>query len=112
MMQIIALPEFEREIKRLNKKYGSLKEDFIHFIELTEQKGPQGIPLGNGLFKARMSVKSKGKGKRGGLRVISYFEIILSEFDTKLYLVSIYDKSELSSIDVRYLNIILRNNGL
>ena len=112
MTQVIALPEFERNLKKLNKKYVSLKQEFSHFVELTESLGPQGDDLGNGLFKARMAVKSKGKGKSGGLRVISYHEIILTKQDDTVYLVAIYDKSVLSTVEIKQMNLILKNNGL
>lgn len=51
--------------------------------------------MGNHTFKIRISIKSKGKGKRGGARVITY---LLTE-NEELYLLTIYDKSEFDSID-------------
>ena len=39
-------------------------------------------------------IKSKGKGKSGGARVITYFKIVAET----VYLISIYDKSEQSDI--------------
>ncbi len=57
-----------------------------------------GKNLGNNTFKIRLAIKSKGHGKSGGLRVITYFDIILIEDLTNIYFLSIYDKSELSNI--------------
>jgi hypothetical protein len=47
------------------------------------------------LFKIRLSIQSKGKGKSGGARVISYFYF---EKDT-VYLLSIYSKSEKENLN-------------
>ena len=41
-----------------------------------------------------MAITSKGKGKSGGARVISY---VLAQ-DKEIYLISIYDKSDQDSI--------------
>jgi hypothetical protein len=112
MIQVIALPEFGKSLKRLSKKYVSLKQEFGQFLDLTEALGVQGTPLGNGLFKERLAVKSKGKGKSGGLRVISYHDVILTKQDDTVYLVAIYDKSELKTMEEKQINQILKNNGL
>jgi len=107
MMQVIALPEFEKNLKRLNKKYQSLKDEFLIFVETTEKEGPQGVSLGKNTYKARLAVKSKGKGKSGGLRIISYHDVILTIQAEKVYLVAIYDKSEISSIELKKINQII-----
>lgn len=94
------------------KKYGSLQQEFREFVEWTEANGVKGIALGNGLYKARLAVKSKGKGKSGGLRIISYQDIILAHQDSKVYLVAIYDKSELASLEIKHITRILKDNSL
>jgi len=108
MIQVIALPEFEKNLKRLNKKYQSLKEEYLYFVEKTENEGPQGISIGKNTFKARLSVKSKGKGKSGGLRIISHQNMILSVHLNKVYFVAIYDKSEMSSLELKKIEQIIR----
>ena len=35
---IIPLPPFERQLKRLSKKYPSLKEEYLQLIESLEKK--------------------------------------------------------------------------
>ncbi|HAH23143.1 MAG TPA: hypothetical protein DCL77_05170 [Prolixibacteraceae bacterium] len=107
MIQIIALPEFEKDLKRLNKKYQSLKNEYLSYIESSEEKGPQGIHLGHNVYKARLAVKSKGKGKSGGLRIISY-HFILTYQEDKIYLVAIYDKSEMPSIEMKKIDQIIK----
>lgn len=51
-------------------------------------------PLGNNCFKIRMAISSKNKGKSGGARVITYVKIV----DEIVYLLSIYDKSDIDTI--------------
>ncbi len=88
--EIIVKPTFQREAKRLAKHYSSFKEDFVSLIDDLEQNPLLGTDLGHGLRKVRMKITSKGKGKSGGARVITY--LYLS--GKTVYLLSIYDKSE------------------
>jgi len=64
--------------------------------------------IGDELFpncrKARIAIKSKGKGKRGGGRVIFYFEIV----EDKIILLFIYDKSELENVQTAFIEQILQ----
>ena len=99
---------FEKEAKRLTKKYPSLKEDISKLIEILREAPEQGVPLGKGLYKIRISIESKGKGKSGGARVITY---LLSGKST-IYLTSIYDKSEQDSIRATHLLKILKEEGV
>ena len=69
--------------------------------ELTENP-IKGTSLGNGFYKIRLAIKSKGKGKSGGARIITYVKIIA----TTVYLVSIYDKSEQSDISENELDVL------
>ncbi|MGD9557508.1 MAG: type II toxin-antitoxin system RelE/ParE family toxin [Mangrovibacterium sp.] len=112
MNEVVVLDSFRRDAKRLQKRYQSLKTELERFIKQTEEYGAQGTSLGSGLYKARIAIKSKAKGKRGGLRIISYQEIVLAATDSIVYLVAIYDKSETSTIQIREINKILRNFGL
>lgn len=67
------------------------------------EKPDLGTTLGGNVFKIRMQVKSKGKGKSGGVRIITYY---VAE-DGKLYLLSIYDKSEQASITFRQIRLLV-----
>ena len=54
----------------------------------------QGSDLGSGTHKVRMAIASKGKGKSGGARVIT-FNVIQREDDSiEITLLTIYDKGE------------------
>lgn len=86
--------EFEKEIKRLSKKYLSLKKDFKLLLETLSLNPKTGASLGNDCFKIRLLITSKGRGKSGGARVITHVAII----EETIILISIYDKSEQSAI--------------
>ena len=57
-----------------------------------------GNSYGSNIYKVRLADESKGKGKSGGFRVITYV-IEENAESTDIYLITIYDKSEESSID-------------
>lgn len=102
---VIATPHFKREIKKLAKKYPSLKENFARLVENLQQEPQQGIPLGNNCYKIRLAITSKGKGKSGGARVITYLKLA----DNTIYLLSIYDKSGQESISDSDLKELLKD---
>ncbi len=107
MIRVFTIPEFEKNIKRLAKKFPSLKEEYTEFLNKTESEGVQGEPLGGGFYKARLSVKSKGKGKSGGLRIISHQIVIFHVDEKHIRLTAIYDKSEISNVDRDYLTSLI-----
>jgi mRNA-degrading endonuclease RelE of RelBE toxin-antitoxin system len=85
---------FEKQLKRLTKKFPSLKTEFKELILSLQENPKQGTSIGNDCYKIRLSIASKGKGKSGGARVITNVQVTR----TKIYLLSIYDKSEQSDI--------------
>jgi len=60
----------------------------------------QGDGLGNGLYKVRVAIKSKGRGKSGGARVITMVKVV----DEIVILAAIYDKSDMESISDKELS--------
>lgn len=97
--RIIATRNFEKQIKRLAKKFPSLKIDLENFGKQLQENPKLGVSLGKNAYKVRFAVKSKAKGKSGGFRIITYLELdyILNDL-TNIYLLSIYDKSETDNI--------------
>lgn len=104
-------PAFIKAIQSLSKRYPSLKNDLIEIRKSLEENPFQGIDLGGGLRKIRMSIKSKGKGKAGGARIIT-FNIIISSNDMIIALVYIYDKADVSSVKNETMRKIVRDMGL
>ena len=88
---------FESRVKKFIKKFPSLSGELIDFVESLNDNPLQGESLGAGLYKVRLASKSKGKGKSGGFRIINYI-ITENNEDTDITLLTIYDKSEDSTM--------------
>ena len=101
--KIFSVPTFTRQLKRLAKKYPSLKNEFSNLLRELESNPFCGKPLGKNCFKIRISIASKGKGKSGGARVITYVQIK----ETTIYLLTIYDKAEQPDVTDKELATIL-----
>jgi mRNA-degrading endonuclease RelE of RelBE toxin-antitoxin system len=71
--EVILTADFKKYFKRLFKKYPSLKDDLLKLIQKLELDYKIGIALGSNLFKIRLLIESKKKGKSGGARIIYYF---------------------------------------
>lgn len=91
------IDEFRRNFKRLSKKFRTLTAELKDLILELEDNPKLGKSLGAGLYKVRLASKSKGGGKSGGFRVITYYIEETDNVDI-VYLVTIYDKSEEDSI--------------
>jgi len=85
---------FEKDFKKLAKKYHSLKSDLTTLIKRLVTTPKQGTPIGKNCYKIRLAIKSKGKGKSSGARVITH--IAVSAYT--IYLLTIYDKSDKKNI--------------
>lgn len=105
---VIPTPNFKNLFKRLLKKYPSLIHDMTLLIEELSENPETGIFLGHNVYKIRMAISSKGKGKSAGARVITY---VVTE-DKEVYLVYIYDKSQLDNITKQQIFELLRNAQL
>jgi len=98
------IPKFEKELKRLAKKFPSLKSDFSGLLQSLKESPNQGTSLGNDCYKIRMAIASKGKGKSGGARVITCFKIV----QETVFLLTIFDKSEQENIPDKELKELLK----
>jgi len=91
---LIPLPFFDKQLKRLIKKYPSLKKEYSDLITKLSDNPKTGQEIGNHCYKIRLGIASKGKGKSGGARVITYVQVV----NKTVFLVSIYDKNEQDDI--------------
>ena len=105
--RINVLPEFAKNLKRLSKKYRSIKQDYANFIKELHHNPNSGVEIGVGLRKVRMAIGSKGKGKSHGARVITY-TIILSVDEGEINLLTIYDKAERENISRKEIEEIMK----
>lgn len=100
---IKTIPEFDRRAKRLAKKHKSLKEDLRTLVASLTENPTQGVSLGENTHKVRMAIASKGGGKSGGTRIITYVVNEESEGLTDVTLLTIYDKSEIENVSDAYI---------
>ena len=95
--------EFRRHFKRLAKKYPSLVNDYDTFKKELCKNPFQGADLGGGTRKVRMAIASKGKGKSGGARVITYNIVQREDETVEITLLTIFDKGEISCVTDQYI---------
>lgn len=96
-MQIIATTYFIKSTKAIAKRYKSFNADYQKLLKSLEDNPRQGNDLGDGLFKIRIAISSKGKGKSGGARIITFDAIEKNEC---LYLLYAYDKSDYDTVKI------------
>lgn len=103
-VRINLLPEFIRLAKPLRKRYASFEQDFFLLLEELKSNPFLGTQIGTGIRKVRMAIASKGKGKSGGARVLTYSVNKESDNDITITLMSIYDKSKISNVSDDYIS--------
>ena len=102
------LNEFERGAKALRKKYPSFENDYQTFLDGLEANPFSGEPIGQHTYKYRMAIASKGKGKRGGARVLTYNIQQQSDDEVLITLMTIYDKSDISNVSDAYIRSLVQ----
>ncbi len=107
-LKIKTLSCFEKDVKRLFKKYKQLPNDLKLLKEELFKNPKSGIELGDRCYKIRMANSSIPTGKSGGFRIIYYY----IDTDNNLYLMSMYAKNELENIDDKTIINILKTNNL
>jgi len=107
---------FKIRAKPLLKKYNSLSSDLEKLHNQLLITPHLGVSVGKNLYKIRLKISSKAKGKSGGARVISFIETTIIGYAEQISteeiivnLVSIYDKSEVSNISDKELKDLLKN---
>ena len=102
--KVLAIPPFNKQLKRLAKKYPSIGKDLAELGKDLSENPIQGKSLGQDCFKIRLAISSKGKGKSGGARVITCVRII----HETVFLLSIYDKSDQEDLSDKELEGLLQ----
>ena len=105
-VNILTHPEFVRQMKRYAKKYRSIGNVFAVFLKGLHENPFQGVDLGGGIRKTRMAIAAKGKGKSGGMRVITFSLEKMGDDIVNITLLYIYDKQEMENVSddfIRYL---------
>ena len=107
---------FSSAAKPLLKKYHSLSKDLLNLEKELIATPRLGTSLGQDAYKIRLKISSKGKGKSGGARVISFVETIvigiaekISDEEVIVNLLTIYDKAEVDNISDKELKELIKN---
>ena len=95
--EINYISSFAKELKRLGKKYRSMRQDYARLLEELHANPAAGVSLGRGVRKVRMAIASKNKGKSHGARVITFTYSVDEESGT-IVLLFLYDKEERDTI--------------
>ena len=101
--EVIATDPFERKLKRLAKKNKSIALDLSSIFEELEENPTLGVYLGKNCYKIRVAISSKGKGKSGGARIITYVRVVKNT----VFLMDIFDKTEQSTITDKEIQILI-----
>ena len=96
---------FKKEAKRLSKKYPSLKSELAELFTKLEEDPTLGTPLGNDIYKIRLAIASKSKGKSGGARILSFVKVM----QTTVLLFSIYSKGEVDNLTDKQIKELIKN---
>jgi mRNA-degrading endonuclease RelE of RelBE toxin-antitoxin system len=101
--ELIPTSVFLKELKKLKKKYPSLESDLENLGELILSNPRMGVEIYKNCYKIRFAIKSKSKGKSGGGRLITWVKLEKE----RIYLLSIYDKSEKETLTDQYIRALL-----
>jgi mRNA-degrading endonuclease RelE of RelBE toxin-antitoxin system len=101
--EIVVTQLFRKHVEALQKKYRSLGDDLKLLVESLQEKPQQGIEIRPNCYKIRLAIRSKGKGKSAGARVITYVHVDAED----IYFLAIYDKAEQDTISERELDDLL-----
>lgn len=91
---LVISDEYHKNLKDIAKKHRSIRKDVEKLYDTLEKNPRQGDLIGENIYKIRLAITSKSKGKSGGARIITY---IIDE-DKTVFLLDIYDKSEKENI--------------
>ena len=93
--KIIPTTIFMSQAKKLAKKYSLIKDDFAALAKQLKKDPTTGNDsLGKDCYKVRMQITGKQSGQSGAARVIIEVKVI----EKKVYILSVYDKSDKGTI--------------
>ncbi len=95
---------FSKQLKKLSKKYRNIKKDLLKFMNDFDEIHQNSISIKTNIFKVRLKNSDKNKGKSAGYRVYYYLKI-----DEEIFLLTIYDKSEIEMINEEILNKLIKD---
>lgn len=99
--------QFAKDAKRIAKKYRSFPTDLAAFVAEIKANPDLGTDLGGGVRKARMALASKGKGKSGGARIITYKKQTVQDGSCLISFLTIYDKNEIENVSDSFIQYLV-----
>ena len=67
--KIDTIPRFEKDVKKLKKRFPKIKNDLVKFINELSLSPELGINLGENIYKVRISNSSIPTGQSGDLEL-------------------------------------------
>lgn len=101
--RVVVRKSFLGPAKKLAKRYRSFHDDVAKLIDELSLDASFGTPLGKNVYKIRLGIASKARGKRGGARVITY---VYRSAQT-VYLMFVYDKADMDAIPETDLRVLV-----
>ena len=92
-VQVIITEHFRRDAKKLLKKYKSLRSELEELVTKLERSPSGGVKITRNTYKIRLAVKSKGRGKSGGMRIITYVYEVNEEIEEASAFTTVVDSS-------------------
>ena len=102
-MNFKTTPLFDKEAKKLSKKYNLIKSDLRDFLDNFDDNHTHSTKINTNLFKIRLANSNKNRGKSAGYRIYYYLKI-----EDTVFLLTIYDKSQKPSINEDILDIYIK----
>jgi len=94
LMHFETTPLFDKQAKKLRKKYKNLKHDLASVVNDFEMIHQSSTHIQKSMYKIRVANSDKNRGKRAGYRIYYYIKL-----EETTYFLTLYDKSEVEMID-------------
>ncbi|MEL6786537.1 MAG: type II toxin-antitoxin system RelE/ParE family toxin [Cyanobacteria bacterium J06607_15] len=105
-VEILLTPRFQQDLRKLAKRYRSIRRDLTPFLDQLQQgKTPGNRISGNRyqVIKVRLKNSDIKKGKSAGYRVVYYLKA-----QSAIILVTIYSKSDATDISNKVIEEIIQ----
>ncbi len=109
--KVITTGVFARKVKPLLKKYKTLGESLLDLQKELLVNPRLGVSYGANIYKVRVADPSKGTGKSGGFRVVTYL-VIENTDSIEIQLITILNKSEEASVSKEDVLKLIKKSGL
>ena len=106
--QLVFWPHFQRELKRLKRKYPRVEEDLRNAIASSSTCTDAVPGYAHRLWKVRIPSRDQRRGTRGGFRLYLWVEFNTPPNAETLYPVTLYPKSEREDLSADELRAVIK----